>query len=98
VTINAVVTDVSASLAQLSTEVLEAAALLRASCAARLAEGKASSLVVAGREGVPLEPGGLLPSVLMERRPAGAAGSAAPFLASEWPGLRVSYLDAACGR
>ena len=98
VNINAVVTDVSGSLAELSTEVLEVAALLRASCAARLAEGKTSSLVVAGREGLPLEPGGLLPSALRELRPAGVAGGARTFLASEWPGLRRSYLDAACGR
>ena len=77
---------------------LEAAALLRASCAARLAEGKTSSLVVAGREGVPLEPGGLVPSGLMEPRRAGVAGGAASFLAGEWPRLRLSYLDAACGR
>jgi filamentous hemagglutinin family protein len=98
VNISAVVTDISQSVPTLSTEVLEAAALLRASCAARLAEGKTSSLVVAGREGVPLEPGGLVPSMLMEPRSAGVAGSAAPFLAGEWPGLRLSYLDAACGR
>ena len=98
VNINAVITDVSGSLAELSTEVLGVAALLRASCAARLAEGKTSSLVVAGREGLPLEPGGLLPSALRELHAAGVAGSAAPFFASEWPGLRLSYLDAACGR
>jgi filamentous hemagglutinin family protein len=98
VNINAAITDVSGSLAELSTEVLGAAALLRASCAARLAEGKTSSLVVAGREGLPLEPGGLLPSALRELHAAGVAGSAAPFFASEWPGLRLSYLDAACGR
>jgi hypothetical protein len=98
VSINAVITDVSGSLAELSTEVLGVAALLRASCAARLAEGKTSSLVVAGREGLPLEPGGLLPSALRELHAAGVAGSAAPFFASEWPGLRLSYLDAACGR
>jgi filamentous hemagglutinin family protein len=98
VNINAVITDVSGSLAELSTEVLGAAALLRASCAARLAEGKTSSLVVAGREGLPLEPGGLLPSALRELHAAGVAGSASPFFASEWPGLRRSYLDAACGR
>jgi filamentous hemagglutinin family protein len=98
VNINAAITDVSGSLAELSTEVLGVAALLRASCAARLAEGKTSSLVVAGREGLPLEPGGLLPSALKELHAAGVAGSAAPFFASEWPGLRLSYLDAACGR
>jgi hypothetical protein len=36
--------------------VLQAAALLTASCAARLAEGKSSSLVFRGREGVPPAP------------------------------------------
>ena len=41
-----------------------AASLLRAACAARLSEGKASSLVVASREGVPPEPGGMLASPL----------------------------------
>jgi hypothetical protein len=98
VSINAVVTDVSGSLAELSVEVLEAAALLRASCSTRLAEGKTSSLVVAGREGLPLEPGGLVPSALADLRPAPTAGSVAPFLAAEWPGLRLAYLDASCGR
>jgi hypothetical protein len=98
VNINAVVTDISESLGTLSTEVLQAAALLRASCASRLAEGKTSSLVVAGREGVPLEPGGLMPSGFLEPRSAAMAGRAASFLADEWPRLRLSYLDAACGR
>ena len=68
--IQASVTDVSGSLAQLPESVLAAAELLRASCAARLASGKSSSLVVAGREGVPLEPGGLLPSPLVVEEPA----------------------------
>ena len=98
VNITAVVTDVSEALATLSTEVLQAAALLRASCATRLAEGKTSSLVVAGREGVPLEPGGLMPSGFMEPRRAAVAGRAASFLADEWPRIRLSYLEAACGR
>jgi filamentous hemagglutinin family protein len=98
ININAVATDVSGSLPELSAEVTEAAALLRASCAARLAEGKTSSLVVAGREGVPLEPGGLLPSGLREPRRVGSAGTVGSFLASEWPRIRLAYLDAACGR
>src|SRR5262249_45276357 len=41
---------------------LQATELLRASCPARFAGGKASSLVIGGRDGLPLEPGGLLPS------------------------------------
>jgi large exoprotein involved in heme utilization and adhesion len=98
ISVNAVATDVTSSLPELRTDTREAAALLRASCAARLAEGKTSSLVVAGREGVPLEPGGLMPSALMEPRRVAELGSVASFLTSEWPGLRLAYLDAACGR
>lgn len=63
-------TNVSGSLAQLPEAVLQAAALLRASCAARLSAGKTSSLVVAGREGLPLEPGGVMPSPLVSGGPA----------------------------
>jgi large exoprotein involved in heme utilization and adhesion len=63
INVEARITDLSGSLVQLPENVLQAAALLRASCAARV-EGKASSLVVAGREGVPPEPDGLLWSPL----------------------------------
>ena len=57
-------TDVSSSLVQLPEGLLQAQNLLRASCAARTADGRTSSLVVAGREGVPPQPGGLLSSPL----------------------------------
>jgi hypothetical protein len=62
--VEARITDLSGSLAQLPDDALQAAALLRASCAARISEGQASSLVVAAREGVPPEPEGLLWSPL----------------------------------
>jgi hypothetical protein len=62
--VEARITDLSGSLAQLPEDTLQAATLLRASCAARVSEGQASSLVVAGREGVPPEPEGLLWSPL----------------------------------
>jgi large exoprotein involved in heme utilization and adhesion len=85
-------TDLSSALVQLPVNVLEATALLRASCATRLAEGKASSLVVAGREGVPPEPDGLLSSPLVlegltekERTAAEEPGEAAPLLTLRWP-------------
>ena len=58
-------TNLSGNIAQLPENVVQAAALLRAACAARLSAGKTSSLVVAGREGVPLEPGGVMPSPLI---------------------------------
>ena len=66
IAIQAQVTDVTGALAQLPESVLEAAALLRASCMARLAEGKASSLVVAGRAGVPPAPDAFLWSPLTD--------------------------------
>jgi len=52
--------DVSGSLAELPVSYLDAAALLTNPCAARLA-GKASSLVLAGRGGVPYSGEGYLP-------------------------------------
>ena len=62
--IQAAIIDVSADIAQLPEAPLQATELLRATCAARLASGKSSSLVLGGRGGLPLEPGGLLPSPL----------------------------------
>jgi large exoprotein involved in heme utilization and adhesion len=97
ISINAVLTDVSGSLADLPSGMLEAAALLRASCSARLASGKVSSFVIAGREGIPPEPGGLLPSALGSPGLGGTVTGAARFLSTELPALRLSYLDPKCG-
>jgi filamentous hemagglutinin family protein len=73
--IQAGITDVSGSVGQLPEAVLQAATLLRAACAARLAGGQSSSLVVSGREGLPAEPGGALPSPVLADGPA-ESGSA----------------------
>jgi filamentous hemagglutinin family protein len=64
VDIQAPVTNLSGTLAPLPAEIVQAAALLQARCAARLAGGTSSSFVVAGRDGLPLEPGGMLSSPL----------------------------------
>ena len=64
VNIEATFTNVTGTFAQLPGTPLQATELLRASCAARFAGGKASSLVLGGRDGVPLQPGDLLPSPL----------------------------------
>ena len=97
IAVQAQFTDLSSALVQLPADVLQAAALLRASCATRLAEGKASSLVVAGREGVPPEPDRLLSSFpLLEESGGGPRaaeaerGEPAPLLTLRWP------TDAAC--
>jgi large exoprotein involved in heme utilization and adhesion len=61
VTITAPIVDLTGSLVTLPTPYLDASNLLAERCAARLA-GKASSFVLAGRGGMPVEPDGLLPS------------------------------------
>ncbi len=93
INIQASITNVSGSLTQLPTSPLEAAALLRASCAARLAGGKSSSLVLAGREGLPLDPGGLLPSPLVVEEPAVATLSLSEEYSWLEKLLRVSQLS-----
>jgi large exoprotein involved in heme utilization and adhesion len=64
VNIQAPVTSLSGTLAPLPQAFVSAAALLPARCAARFSGGKVSSLVLGGRGGLPLEPGGVLPSPL----------------------------------
>jgi filamentous hemagglutinin family protein len=75
INIQAKFTNLSGNIAQLPETVLQGAELLRAACAARLSAGKASSLVVAGREGVPLEPGSVMPSPLIAESPTDLAPS-----------------------
>jgi hypothetical protein len=82
IAIQAQFTDVTGALAQLPESILQAAALLRASCTARLAQGKTSSLVVAGREGVPPAPDGLLWSPVAELGDGALSRSEAP--PGEW--------------
>ena len=62
VNIQAPVQNISGEMAPLSQEFSSAAALLAQRCAARAADGKFSTFVVAGREGLPAEPGGFLAS------------------------------------
>jgi large exoprotein involved in heme utilization and adhesion len=96
ISIQAQITDVSGALAQLPESVLQAAALLTASCAARLAGGKTSSLVVHGREGVPPAPDAPLWSPLAD------LGFDAPLLRGEghsgdsFPKLAVIRLPSRC--
>src|SRR5690606_25582963 len=64
VAIQAPVTELSGSVAPLPQTFVSAAELLPARCAARLAGGTTSSLVLGGRGGMPPSPGGVLPSPL----------------------------------
>jgi filamentous hemagglutinin family protein len=75
--IQATFTHITGEIAQLPETPLRATELLRAACAARFAGGKTSSLVLGGRDGIPLQPGGLMPSplYLANEADAGAAGT-----------------------
>jgi hypothetical protein len=64
VDIQAPVTSLSGALAPLPQAFVNVAALFPVRCAARWSGGKASSLVLGGRGGLPLEPGSVLPSPL----------------------------------
>jgi hypothetical protein len=59
---------------------VDVAVLLPARCSARAQDGRYSSLVLGGREGLPLDPGGLLPCplVLDDRLAADLAMNGAP--------------------
>lgn len=78
VNIQSPVQNVGGELAALSDEFASAAALLAQQCAARVADGKFSTFVVAAREGLPVEPGGFL---------------ASPSLTSDLLGSRLSGRD-----
>ncbi len=64
VDIQAPITSISGLVSPLSSEFISASALLRGRCMARLREGGTySSFIVSGRDGMPLEPGNLLPGI-----------------------------------
>jgi large exoprotein involved in heme utilization and adhesion len=62
VNIQSPVQNLGEELTPLSEQFSSAAAMLAQRCAARVADGKFSTFVVAGREGLPVEPGGFLAS------------------------------------
>jgi large exoprotein involved in heme utilization and adhesion len=61
VSVSAPQVDLSGSLVGLPNNLLDAASQLRPDCAVRLA-GNVSSFIVLGRGGLPIEPGGFVPS------------------------------------
>jgi large exoprotein involved in heme utilization and adhesion len=97
INIDAVFTDVSGEVAQLPETPLQATELLRASCAARFAGGKTSSMVLGGRDGIPTQPGGLLPSPLYLTSAADSLPSDATLSGNE-PAARFSLLASTVDR
>jgi large exoprotein involved in heme utilization and adhesion len=78
VDIRAPVTNLTGVVAPLPERFVAEAGLLRDRCAARLREGRVSSLVERGRDGVPATPEGVLPSRPPQARPeVASAGEAA---------------------
>ena len=78
VDIRAPVQNISGELVVLSQDFSSAAALLAQQCAARVADGTFSTFVVAAREGLPVEPGGFLPSSSFLTELGGSALSSQP--------------------
>jgi hypothetical protein len=108
VDIRAPIADLSETVTALSQDFKQAAALLRQRCAERLREGEISSFVLAGRDGVPLEPDGLLPDPLVQEPPIGASlssvgsphhGQVGRVQSRGWPEYELASVvwDAACG-
>ena len=62
VDIRAPITEISGTLVPLGEDFISAFELLREPCMARIRGGKYSSFIVSGRDGLPVEPGALLPS------------------------------------
>jgi filamentous hemagglutinin family protein len=97
VDIRAPVTSLVGTLAPLPQTFVSVAELLPARCAVRLSGGRASSLVVGGRDGLPSEPGDLLSSPLLEaevaREPA-ERGEAQPHSSA----FRFALLERAAQR
>ena len=69
VDIRAPVTELSGTVASLPQAFVSAVALLRERCAERLRAGHVSSFVLARRDGMPAEPDGGLPSLLVVGEP-----------------------------
>jgi len=91
--INSPLQNVGGRLTPLSQKFSSAAALLAQRCAARAADGKFSTFVVAGREGLPVEPGGFLasPSLTAELLGSSLSGRDRPTQFSAVTGLFQEY-------
>jgi filamentous hemagglutinin family protein len=100
--IRGVVNNLSGSLVPLPQGYLNITALSEDRCAGRLREGQVSSFVVAGREGMPLQPGGVLPSPLYEVDQGSVQGGTVNNEGRqvEWqvPKVTPITLDGGCGR
>jgi large exoprotein involved in heme utilization and adhesion len=93
INIQSPVQNVGGQLTPMPQEFSSAAALLAQQCAARVVDGKFSTFVVAGREGLPVEPGGFLasPSLTAELFGSSLSGRAPHTQLSAVTGLFPKY-------
>jgi large exoprotein involved in heme utilization and adhesion len=93
VDIQSPITSLSGALAPLPQAFVSAAALLPTRCAARAPGSTYSSLILSGREGLPLDPGGLLPSpvILDPRVGADPAGAGEPHRSQTTSGFALLH-------
>jgi filamentous hemagglutinin family protein len=89
--------DLSRTVVRLPEAPLQAAALLRESCAARFAEGKISTLALGTRDGVPPEPGDFPAKPLSVLRSEAEPPPASPRTAERPPSRRV-LVQLRCGK
>ena len=74
VDIRAPITEISGTLVPLAEDFVSAFELLREPCIARIRGGKYSSFIVSGRDGLPVEPGRLLASPMLQERAIATRG------------------------
>lgn len=101
VAIQAPVTSVSGAIAPLPQTFAQAAELLRSRCSARVRSGRTSRLVLSGRDGVPWEPGTMLPSPLGETEQGSANVGIQGGRVRAWGALEVIHLlptESPCAR
>jgi large exoprotein involved in heme utilization and adhesion len=100
--IRGAVSNLSGLITPLPQGYLSTAILSEDRCAGRLREGQVSSFVVTGREGMPLQPGGVLPSPLYEagqvRTQGGPATNNDRHVVWQVPRVTPVTLDGGCGR
>ncbi|HLZ35374.1 MAG TPA: hypothetical protein VKP13_15305, partial [Nitrospira sp.] len=92
VQINAPINNLSSVVGRLSESVLAAQALLRAACAARLAQGQVSSFVERGRDSIPTGPDGLLASPYLPPSSEPSAQTGGLRLGSDY-GMAGEYVE-----
>jgi hypothetical protein len=108
IAVNTPIADLSGIVTPLPQTFTPATALLRQRCAERLREGEISSFILAGRDGVPLEPDGLLLDPLAQAPPPEESlasvgrlhrGQSDHSQSREWPGheFASAVWDGTCG-